>query len=118
MVANFKHTHAQSIHLDILGTAKYSGSLGRFVAALENSVLAAIRNLVLYLIRSQGMSVPEARENYRGSCSGHRPRYRAHSLNGPGGPQRRIDRNQKQASTLFVSKAPKVGGNISEWWAD
>jgi predicted transposase YbfD/YdcC len=27
--------------------------------------LAAIRNLVLYLIRSQGMSVPEARENYR-----------------------------------------------------
>ena len=25
-------------------------------------------------------------------------------------PQRRIDRNQKQASTLFVSKAPKVGG--------
>ena len=28
-------------------------------------VLAAIRNLVLYLIRSRGMSVPEARENYR-----------------------------------------------------
>jgi predicted transposase YbfD/YdcC len=27
--------------------------------------LAAIRNLVLYLIRSRGMSVPEARENYR-----------------------------------------------------
>jgi len=27
--------------------------------------LAAIRNLVLYLIRSAGMSVPEARENYR-----------------------------------------------------
>lgn len=27
--------------------------------------LAAIRNLVLYLIRSVGMSVPEARENYR-----------------------------------------------------
>jgi predicted transposase YbfD/YdcC len=27
--------------------------------------LAAIRNLVMYLIRSQGMSVPEARENYR-----------------------------------------------------
>jgi predicted transposase YbfD/YdcC len=27
--------------------------------------LAAIRNLVLYLIRSQGLSVPEARENYR-----------------------------------------------------
>ncbi len=28
-------------------------------------VLAAFRNLVLYLIRSRGMSVPEARENYR-----------------------------------------------------
>lgn len=27
--------------------------------------LAAIRNLVLYLIRSRAMSVPEARENYR-----------------------------------------------------
>ena len=27
--------------------------------------LAAIRNLVLYLIRSQGMSVPDTRENYR-----------------------------------------------------
>lgn len=27
--------------------------------------LAAIRNLVLYLIRSRGMSVPEARENFR-----------------------------------------------------
>ncbi len=27
--------------------------------------LAALRNLVLYLIRAQGMSVPEARENYR-----------------------------------------------------
>ena len=27
--------------------------------------LAAIRNLVLYLIRSRGMSAPEARENYR-----------------------------------------------------
>jgi len=27
--------------------------------------LAAIRNLVLYLIRSAGMSVPEARENFR-----------------------------------------------------
>lgn len=27
--------------------------------------LAVIRNLVLYLIRSAGMSVPEARENYR-----------------------------------------------------
>ena len=27
--------------------------------------LAAIRNLALYLIRSAGMSVPEARENYR-----------------------------------------------------
>jgi len=27
--------------------------------------LAAIRNLVLYLIRSRSMSVPEARENYR-----------------------------------------------------
>ena len=27
--------------------------------------LAAIRSLVLHLIRSQGMSVPEARENYR-----------------------------------------------------
>ena len=27
--------------------------------------LAAIRNLVLRLIRSRGMSVPEARENFR-----------------------------------------------------
>ena len=27
--------------------------------------LAAIRNLVMYLIRSAGMSVPEARENFR-----------------------------------------------------
>jgi Transposase DDE domain len=27
--------------------------------------LAAIRNLVLYLIRARGMSVPEARENFR-----------------------------------------------------
>jgi len=27
--------------------------------------LAAIRNLALFLIRSQGMSVPEARENFR-----------------------------------------------------
>ena len=27
--------------------------------------LAAIRNLVLHLIRSRGMSVPEARENFR-----------------------------------------------------
>ena len=27
--------------------------------------LAVIRNLVLYLIRARGMSVPEARENYR-----------------------------------------------------
>lgn len=27
--------------------------------------LATIRNLVLHLIRSQGMSVPEARENFR-----------------------------------------------------
>ena len=27
--------------------------------------LAAIRNLVLHLIRSHGMSVPEARENFR-----------------------------------------------------
>ena len=27
--------------------------------------LAAIRNLVLYLIRSFGMAVPEARENFR-----------------------------------------------------
>ena len=27
--------------------------------------LAAIRNLVLYLIRSRGLSVPEARENFR-----------------------------------------------------
>lgn len=27
--------------------------------------LAAIRNLVPYLIRSRGMSVPEARENFR-----------------------------------------------------
>ena len=27
--------------------------------------LATIRNLVLYLIRSRGMSVPEARENFR-----------------------------------------------------
>jgi len=27
--------------------------------------LAVIRNLVLYLIRSRGMSVPEARENFR-----------------------------------------------------
>jgi hypothetical protein len=27
--------------------------------------LAAVRNLVMYLIRSQGMPVPEARENFR-----------------------------------------------------
>ncbi len=32
--------------------------------------LAAIRNLALYLIRSAGMAVPEARENYREDRAG------------------------------------------------
>lgn len=42
MIANFKHAHVQNNQSDIFGTAKYSGSLGGFVAALETSALAAM----------------------------------------------------------------------------